>query len=78
MMFIYLEQPEDITLILEDNRFSWAENERQQEIASRNTKITDDIGCIFIRNWQMSGKEGKALFFRRFDTKSTTKLSEKN
>ncbi|WP_136398161.1 hypothetical protein [Klebsiella pneumoniae] len=49
-------------LILEDNRFSWAENERQQEIASRNTKITDDIGCIFIRNWQMSGKEGKAPF----------------
>lgn len=46
-------------LIIEDNRFSWAENENKGTIASRNTKMTDSIGCIFIRNWQMSGEEGR-------------------
>lgn len=49
-------------LILEDNRFSWAENEVKGLVATRNAKITNSTGCIFVRNWHMSGIEGRAPF----------------
>jgi hypothetical protein len=49
--------------VVEDCRFTWAENEVAGQIATRNLRITDPTGIVATRNWIASGEEGRTPMF---------------